>query len=219
MNFNKKCLLVAVSILSISTSAFAQDRDSQNEKVTAYLKIVTQPNSAGEMRTKFEMCQVNSTVSADNVKCATIGNQDGYTPSEIEMAENQLQRKIYRNIAIRAAGTIVGIVAGGALGYSSVRSIPSYSGSLNIVQEFAQALVIGVGGGVGGAAGLGVGVLVADSLGNLEVQSASRDALTDSQGEGRALVIVDQADGRLNEVVHTITTVLMSIELKESLLK
>jgi hypothetical protein len=214
MSFRKNCLIIAVSILTASGSAIAQDVNSRSPNVLAYLKIVTSPSSNGETRTTFEMCQVSSRVTGDTVDCAIIGNPDGYTRSEIETAERQLQWQVNRNIGIRATSMIIGIVAGGAIANATMRAVPHYSGSLNFIQELAQSLVIGVGGGIGGAVGLGVGVLVADSLGNLEIQSASRDALSSSRAEGGALVIVDQADGKLNEVVNSITTVLMSIEAK-----
>jgi hypothetical protein len=216
MSFRKKCLLIAVSVLTVSGSAIAQEASSRIRNAPAYLKILTVPSSNGETRTTFEMCQVSSRVTGDTVDCAAIGNPDGYTRSEIETAERRLQWQVNRSIGIRVTGTIIGMVAGGAIANATMRSVPQYSGSLNIIQELAQSLVIGVGGGIGGAVGLGVGVLVADSLGNLEIQSASRDALASSRAEGGALVIVDQADGKLNEVVHVITTVLMSIEAREN---
>jgi hypothetical protein len=214
MNIYMKGLLIAISGLAASSSAIAQVHSTRTENTISYLKIVTSPSSAGAMRTTFATCQVTFQSTEDKVDCATIGNPEGYTRAEIETAERKLQRQINRSVAIRATGTIIGMVVGGTLANAALRSIPHYSGSLNVVQEAARAVAIGMGGGIGGSVGFGVGVLVADSLGNVEVQSASRDALASSQAEGRALVIVDQADGRLNDVVHAITTVLMSIEAK-----
>lgn len=210
MNFYKKCLLVTASVLSASSAALAHNHNSAMVDVGSYLKISTVEGSNREMRTIFSICIASANGTTEGITCKVEGNASGYTQAELVAAERQLQHRISHNLQVRIASSVIGLAAGGVLGNMAIRSLPLYKGNLDAYQQVVQAAAIVFGATGGGAAGYGVGALIADSFGNLEIQLASRDALAGAQS--RSFVIADQADGRLNEMITMITTLLMSID-------